>query len=130
MAGTRKRIGLVCLPLGFTYREVILLATSRTGTARWKTLVTKAIAEAFANQQFICPLCGVFLDYSRSKQPNSPEVDHIVPYASGGEDTLENTRVICRRCNQSLGGKLGRAKQLKPVVKRVESKRASTSFDW
>lgn len=28
------------------------------------------------------------------------EIDHILPKAKGGEDTLENLRLLCRPCNQ------------------------------
>jgi len=42
-----------------------------------------------------CATCGVFLD-----PLHSPQVDHIVPVASGGKHTLTNLRILCRECNQ------------------------------
>jgi 5-methylcytosine-specific restriction endonuclease McrA len=42
-----------------------------------------------------CATCGVFLD-----PLHSPQVDHIVPVASGGKHTLSNFRILCRECNQ------------------------------
>lgn len=94
-------------------------------------LVKKAIALAQENQQYQCPLCRVRLDYSRSRQPNSPEADHIIPYAEGGQDVLENVRIICRRCNQSLGGRLGRAKQIGAAASyRTGSKVPVVTFPW
>ena len=60
-----------------------------------------------------CPLCGVILDYDVSRLPNSAEADHIVPYAQDGTDTLENTRTVCRRCNQSRGGKQAHQKPIR-----------------
>lgn len=42
-----------------------------------------------------CATCGVFLD-----PLHSPQVDHIVPIASGGKHTLANLRILCRDCNQ------------------------------
>jgi 5-methylcytosine-specific restriction endonuclease McrA len=42
-----------------------------------------------------CATCGVFLD-----PLHSPQVDHIVPIASGGKHILTNLRILCRDCNQ------------------------------
>lgn len=81
------------------------MATSRTGTARWKKLVASARWLAQQAGQERCPYCGVVLDYVTSKLPNSAEGDHIVPHASGGIDTIENVEIICRRCNQSKGNR-------------------------
>lgn len=93
------------------------MATSRTGTARWKNLRRQELAAAFERGDMLCPICGVAYDWHRSKQPNSPELDHVTAHAEGGKDVAENTRVICRRCNQRLGGKLGskRAQTLKTI---------------
>lgn len=27
------------------------------------------------------------------------QLDHIIPKSKGGEDTVENTRILCRKCN-------------------------------
>lgn len=83
------------------------MVSSRTGTSKWLRIARKAKAQALEAGLYTCPLCGVALDWVRSCQPNSPEVDHVIPYAEGGTDSLENVRVICRLCNQRLGGKLG-----------------------
>ncbi|WP_370540789.1 HNH endonuclease [Brachybacterium sp. FME24] len=62
-----------------------------------------------------CSSCGVGLDYEYSKRPNSAEVDHVLPHSRGGTDTLDNTTVICRWCNQRKGN--GRAlARPKPVA--------------
>ena len=55
------------------------------------------------------PLCVECMKEGRYTK--ATDVDHIVPHSKGGQDTLENTRICCRRCNQSLGGKQNR----KPV---------------
>lgn len=94
------------------------MVTSRTGTAKWKHIRTKAIRDALNNGQTQCPICRTKLDWTRSLTPNSPEVDHITPWAVGGADNADNTRIICRQCNQKLGGKLGgsrRANRKKPI---------------
>lgn len=108
------------------------MATSRTGTTKWKALRAKAIAEALANDQYTCPRCGVALDYSRSQQPNSPEPDHIQEHANGGKDSLDNIRIICRRCNQQLGGQLGgkRAQERIKTLRIAQPIKLKTKGKW
>lgn len=79
------------------------MATSRTGTAKWKRIRAQAIAQAIAHNVTNCSSCGVGLDYEYSQRPNSAEVDHRTPFSRGGADTLDNTQVICRWCNQRKG---------------------------
>ncbi|WP_051423031.1 HNH endonuclease [Arthrobacter sp. MA-N2] len=81
------------------------MATSRTGTSQWKKLRAKALRLAQAQGLTHCPHCRVLLDYQRGRLPNSAEPDHIVPYARGGQDTIENLSVICRTCNISKGNR-------------------------
>jgi len=90
------------------------MATSRTGTARWKNTVrvVRHRDRGLTNCPCAGPCkhhagrrCDVFLDWDNGKRPNSAEVDHIVPKASGGGDGPDNARIICRRCNQALGAK-------------------------
>lgn len=99
------------------------MASSRTGSAIWKRVVT-AVRERDAHINN-CPLCDRGLDWLYSKRPNSAEVDHIIPHAQGGEDSVSNARIICRHCNQSRGGREGRAKQAKP--KRIQ---LQTKTNW
>lgn len=33
-------------------------------------------------------------------------LDHIIPYSHGGPDTVENLRVLCRRCNSIRGNRV------------------------
>lgn len=82
------------------------MTTSRTGTTRWKKLRQQAIHQAKQNNQTRCPICKAPLNYNTPLHPKSPEADHITPHTHGGQDTLENIRIICRQCNQKLGGKL------------------------
>lgn len=94
------------------------MATSRTGTGKWKRTRTRAIARAHAEGQEHCPTCGTFLDYNRHGQTNSAEVDHVVPHALGGADSLDNVRVTCRWCNASRGD--GRSKRVRATPTRVQ----------
>ncbi|WP_195225940.1 HNH endonuclease [Schaalia turicensis] len=83
------------------------MVTSRTGTRQHKQWRQALIQRALNTGQTRCPLCGVTLDYTVSRRPNSPEADHIQANATGGRTTLANGRIICRQCNQRLGGQLG-----------------------
>src|SRR5699024_9889149 len=80
---------------------------SRTATTHWRKIRDKRRQHDFDLGLTNCPNCNVYLDWEYSKRPNSAEVDHKIPFSAGGADTFENTQIICRRCNQSLGGKLG-----------------------
>jgi len=53
-----------------------------------------------------CALCGEDIDYALpTPHPMSFEVDHIVPIAQGGADTLENKQPSHRRCNRAASDK-------------------------
>ena len=48
---------------------------------------------AFERDGYLCSYCG---------NTDGPfEIDHIFPRVKGGENTLENVTVACRRCNRS-----------------------------
>ncbi len=48
-----------------------------------------------------CGICGEDIDYTiKSPDPDSFEVDHIVPLALGGLDELDNKQASHRRCNR------------------------------
>ena len=103
------------------------MATSRTGTSKWLKLTAQRRQQDQANGVTTCPLCGVWLNWEHSRQPNSPETDHIIPHSKGGRDELENTRSICRHCNQSRG--VGNSKP-KNKTGRVPEIRFTTTQDW
>lgn len=53
-----------------------------------------------------CSLCGGEIDYSlHYLDPGAFVVDHVVPLARGGADTLENKAAAHRRCNGIKGDK-------------------------
>src|SRR5690625_3314706 len=101
------------------------IASSRTGTGKWRRIRAQAIANAIASNITNCPICGVQLDYEYYKRPNSAEVDHILPYSRGGTDTLTNTQVICRYDNQRKGN--GTRKRKAPKPRTVEP---ATQIPW
>lgn len=75
------------------------MATSRTGTARYKRWRTQVLALAQRDGVTHCPICKVKLNYEVTRQPDSAEPDHLVPWARGGQETIDNGRVLCRDCN-------------------------------
>lgn len=79
------------------------MTTSRTGTTQWKRVAAQAIAEAKAQGITHCPACSIELDYEHRANDNGATVDHVVSHARGGEDAIENTAILCKRCNASKG---------------------------
>lgn len=64
-----------------------------------------------------CHLCGEPIDYeSIYPHPDSFVVDHIIPLAQGGSDTLDNKAPSHSRCNSIKGDKLDA-----PIIKRSGS---------
>ena len=54
-----------------------------------------------------CWICGKPINYNAPHlDPGEFVVDHIVPYAKGGPDTLENKQAAHRSCNQAKYDKL------------------------
>lgn len=51
---------------------------------------------------FQCAECGINtpLEMRGANQHNSPEIDHIVALAAGGDHVPENLQLLCRECNQ------------------------------
>lgn len=64
-----------------------------------------------------CHICGQPIDYSLPHlDPLAFEVDHLVPLARGGADTLENKAAAHRRCNSKK-----RTRDYAPIVRRSDS---------
>lgn len=95
---------------------------SRTGTAQYFHWRKRVLTEAKNRGVTHCPFCHCLLDYERTRLPNSAEPDHILPVRWGGTNTLDNGRVICRRCNQSRGSNV--------APKLSEPRRSSVDVDW
>jgi hypothetical protein len=103
--------------------------TGRTGTAAWIALRRAAIHRAHLNGQTSCARCDQPLAWSGPKTDASPEVDHRTPFAVTGTavPTLDEVRVVCRRCNRHLGGKLGNARMRGRAADRTP---ITTSRSW
>jgi 5-methylcytosine-specific restriction endonuclease McrA len=54
-----------------------------------------------------CAICGLPIDYkAHHLDPLSFTVDHTVPLAKGGADTLDNKQPTHRKCNRDKSDKL------------------------
>lgn len=51
-------------------------------------------SEIFEKSDRICFICN-----ERIPQGISPTIDHVIPKVKGGEDTIDNMKCCCRRCN-------------------------------
>ncbi len=74
----------------------------------------RAIAKGKPN----CALCGESIDYGLPHlDPGSFVVDHVVPLAAGGTDTLDNKQPAHRQCNARKAARVDGG----PVIKRSGS---------
>ena len=87
------------------------------GAYPWKAFERWARPMRAAAVGQACPRCGVTMG-SGSANPRGVTVDHIVPLAMGGTHSKENLRVLCRRCNSGLGGKLAQARKAARAARR------------
>ena len=73
----------------------------------WKSLAER-------NGSLTCEICGIECDPNDmelgSTGPTHPTVDHIMRICDGGEDTWENTRLACMKCNLELNAKANKAR--------------------
>jgi len=70
--------------------------------AHYRTPAYRALQRATrAYVGYPCPVCGIAM----VPPLRSPSVDHIIPVLQGGQSTPSNTRVICKRCNETKRGR-------------------------
>lgn len=63
--------------------------------------------KVFRRDKWRCQLCGKKLS-PRNRgtiRDDAPELDHITPWAEGGEHSYRNTQCACRKCNQAKGSR-------------------------
>jgi 5-methylcytosine-specific restriction endonuclease McrA len=78
--------------------------TSRTSSAAWKRLRREAIRVL----GYECARCGI------DGRDVHLELDHRIPVAEGGEDTLDNAQWLCSPCHKpktQAEAKRGRARR-------------------
>lgn len=64
-----------------------------------------------------CWLCGRAIDYGlKYDDPMSFVIDHIIPLARNGTDTLDNVAAAHRQCNS-----IKRARIVSPIIRRSGS---------
>ena len=65
-----------------------------------RNIPDKVRAEVLLRDKRTCVYCGKGKLYNRSYA-----LDHVVPVATGGRDTVDNLVVACKACNQRKGKK-------------------------
>ena len=86
-------------------RELLMASRKRDYGITWKSLARR-------NGSMKCEVCNIECDPNDkvygSFGPTHPSVDHIVRICDGGEDTWENSRLTCMKCNLKLNAKANR----------------------
>ena len=61
--------------------------------------------KVFKRDGWKCQLCGkkLKLKHRGTYRDDAPELDHIIPWAQGGEHSYRNTQCACRKCNSEKG---------------------------
>ncbi len=64
--------------------------------------------KVFMRDGWRCQSCRVRTpqELRGKNQPQSPELDHIVPLSRGGEHSYRNTQLLCRACNMAKSNKV------------------------
>lgn len=80
-----------------------------------------ALRRAVASTRAACWLCGGVIDYAApfrledgALNPDAFTIDHVVPLARGGSDTIDNVRAAHRACNRAKSDKA-----VTPVLRRA-----------
>lgn len=82
------------------------------------TTIRNKVRAALAADQPPCHVCGGEIAYdAHYLDPLSFTVDHVLPSARGGTDTLDNALAAHRKCNREKGDKLN-------IAVRFETERA------
>jgi 5-methylcytosine-specific restriction endonuclease McrA len=73
--------------------------------------------EVWERDEGRCQWCGT------EDTPENPiQYDHIFPWSLGGEDTVENLELLCRKHNQEKGGRVY-TRTLEHFAERVRRRR-------
>ena len=61
--------------------------------------------KVFKRDGWRCQLCKKKLNpkHKGMMRDDAPELDHIIPWAQGGEHSYRNTQCACRKCNEDKG---------------------------
>ncbi len=76
-------------------------APEKRHSARMGSRQRQLVAKVHGTTCYLCEF-QVDLDCDTAR-PEGPTVEHIIPKEHGGDDSLENLRLVHRRCNESKG---------------------------
>jgi 5-methylcytosine-specific restriction endonuclease McrA len=58
--------------------------------------------QVYQRDSYTCALCGVIGEgTTHAEKIEGFEIDHIKPNAAGGDSSIQNLQVLCRKCNNS-----------------------------
>lgn len=59
----------------------------------------------FERDRWTCYLCGIHTprELRGTREPNAPELEHVVSLFNGGDHSMSNTACACRSCNAAKG---------------------------
>jgi hypothetical protein len=80
-----------------TYGKII----NKKDIKRRSGMSLKLRFEVMKRDLYRCQLCG-----KSAKDDVCLEIDHIIPKARGGDDSLDNLRTLCYDCNRGKGDRL------------------------
>ena len=80
------------------HAHAVMAASGTPSTPRPREPIPKDVKLAvFQRDQGRCQECGSDFDL---------QYDHVIPFAMGGGNSVENLQLLCGRCNQRKGGRL------------------------
>lgn len=79
----------------------------RARQARSPLLDSYSDREIFERDNWLCHICGLHIDPSLDRMlPMGATIDHVVPIAKGGVNSVDNVKAAHRSCNIRKGAKL------------------------
>jgi hypothetical protein len=82
---------LAVLLFGLAIVGAIPGATAPAATKRSRSIPQDVKIAVAVRDQGCCQHCGTFA--------GPMEYDHVIPYSMGGDNSVENIQLLCRRCN-------------------------------
>ena len=72
----------------------------RSEISTWRDNIKKSLKEKiYARDEYICQYCGIWCYESYVLNDRSLTIDHLIPFAGGGNSNEENLITCCRECN-------------------------------
>jgi 5-methylcytosine-specific restriction endonuclease McrA len=81
-----------CCRRGLKYNNIVCIEYTQI-----ENLVRSSLSNGFQ-----CPVCGVTMAVNNGQtEIDTPvySIEHVKPLAKGGENTMENITICCRKCN-------------------------------